>query len=137
MFINKKNYVMTIIIATVIIIFVSLSDRPLKFTLTKSSITFTNQPIHPTSYKSNSYKSNSYKSNSYKSKNRKNINNMTKKIVASKQKWRCNMCGNLLDASYEIDHINPLYKNGTNDIDNLQALCRNCHGTKTIYDVHI
>jgi 5-methylcytosine-specific restriction endonuclease McrA len=132
MFINKKNYVMTIIIASVIIIFVSLSDRPLKFTLTKSSITFTNQPIHPTSYKSNSYKS-----NSYKSKNRKNINNMTKKIVASKQKWRCNMCGNLLDASYEIDHINPLYKNGTNDIDNLQALCRNCHGTKTIYDVHI
>ncbi len=123
---------MTIIIASVIIIFVSLSDRPLKFTLTKSSITFTNQPIHPTSYKSNSYKS-----NSYKSKNRKNINNMTKKIVASKQKWRCNMCGNLLDASYEIDHINPLYKNGTNDIDNLQALCRNCHGTKTIYDVHI
>lgn len=123
---------MTIIIATVIIIFVSLSDRPLKFTLTKSGIVFTNQPVYPISNKSNSYKS-----NLYKSKNRKNINNMTKKIVASKQKWRCNICGNLLDASYEIDHINPLYKNGTNDINNLQALCRNCHGTKTIYDVHI
>ena len=44
------------------------------------------------------------------------------------------MCNNLLDATYEVDHINPLYKGGTNDFNNLQALCRNCHGKKTIDD---
>ena len=40
----------------------------------------------------------------------------------------------ILDASYEIDHIIPLYKGGNNENDNLMALCRNCHGKKTISD---
>lgn len=67
-------------------------------------------------------------------KNKRNLNNNIKKYVAANQKWKCNSCNNLLDASYEIDHIIPLYKNGTNNINNLQALCRNCHGNKTIND---
>ena len=67
-------------------------------------------------------------------KKKRNLNNTTKKLVASNQQWRCNMCNILLDASYEIDHKIPLYKNGTNEIHNLQALCRNCHGKKTIFD---
>ena len=50
-----------------------------------------------------------------------------KKTVASNQKWNCNICKNMLDETYEIDHITPLYKGGTNDIINLQALCPNCH----------
>ena len=40
----------------------------------------------------------------------------------------------LLDATYEIDHIIPLYKGGNNEISNLEALCRNCHGNKTLLD---
>ena len=36
--------------------------------------------------------------------------------------------------SYEIDHIIPLYKGGLNERKNLQTLCRNCHGKKTIGD---
>ena len=40
----------------------------------------------------------------------------------------------MLDGSYEIDHIIPLYKGGNNNYENLMALCRNCHGTKTIND---
>ena len=58
-----------------------------------------------------------------------------KKTVASNQKWNCNICKNMLDETYEIDHINPLYKGGTNDIINLQALCPNCHRKKTIMDM--
>lgn len=65
---------------------------------------------------------------------KRNISQTKKKIVASNQKWHCNMCMNMLDYTYEIDHIIPLYKGGNNDLSNLQALCRNCHGKKTIYD---
>ena len=32
------------------------------------------------------------------------------------------------------DHVIPLYKGGTNDLTNLEALCRNCHGKKTFKD---
>lgn len=31
----------------------------------------------------------------------------------------------------EVDHIIPLSKGGTNDRDNLQALCKECHEAKT------
>ena len=58
-----------------------------------------------------------------------------KKTVASNQKWNCNICKNMLDETYEIDHIRPLYKGGTNNIINLQALCPNCHRKKTIMDM--
>ncbi len=77
---------------------------------------------------------NSFKKNKILKKESRNVSNSTKKWVASNQKWKCNICSNTLDASYEIDHIIPLYKNGSNDVINLQALCRNCHGKKTILD---
>ena len=67
-------------------------------------------------------------------KKKRNVSQNIKKFVASNQKWRCNMCNNLLDATYEIDHKIPLFKNGTNELNNLQALCRNCHGKKTLLD---
>jgi hypothetical protein len=62
---------------------------------------------------------------------KRNVTNGQKKYVASIQKWRCGHCDKLLDASYEVDHIHALYKGGTNDLSNLVALCRNCHGMKT------
>ena len=65
---------------------------------------------------------------------RSRLNETKKKVVASSQQWSCKRCNQLLDASYEIDHIIPLYKGGNNELTNLQALCRNCHGQKTIHD---
>jgi 5-methylcytosine-specific restriction endonuclease McrA len=72
--------------------------------------------------------------NSNKNSQGRCVNNTMKKVVASNQKWECGLCQNLLDASYEVDHIIPLYKGGSNNITNLMALCRNCHGMKTIND---
>lgn len=70
----------------------------------------------------------------FKNKNKRKLSESKKKIVAASQKWKCNSCLNILNASYEIDHIIPLYHGGSNDLNNLQALCRNCHGQKTLYD---
>ena len=62
------------------------------------------------------------------------VSDQLKKIVASQQHWNCLKCKNILDATYEVDHIIALEDGGNNDIKNLQALCRNCHGKKTMED---
>ena len=66
--------------------------------------------------------------------NVRNVSNVTKKIVASNQGWHCGHCHTQLDFTYEIDHIIPLFRGGTNETRNLIALCRNCHGKKTIME---
>ena len=67
-------------------------------------------------------------------KNKRKLTDSTKKYIAANQKWICNHCKQTLDHTYEIDHKLALYKGGTNEINNLQALCRNCHGKKTFND---
>ena len=74
-----------------------------------------------------------YLPNTPTSKIRK-VSDQLKKIVASQQRWNCKKCKNILDATYEVDHIIALEDGGSNDIKNLQALCRNCHGKKTMQD---
>ena len=66
--------------------------------------------------------------------NARNVTNLTKKIVASNQGWHCGHCHTQLDFTYEIDHITPLFRGGSNEPRNLIALCRNCHGKKTILE---
>jgi 5-methylcytosine-specific restriction endonuclease McrA len=56
---------------------------------------------------------------------------MKKKYVASQQDWKCGNCNNKLDYTYEIDHKIRLEHGGGNDVNNLIALCRECHGKKT------
>lgn len=73
-------------------------------------------------------------SNTLSTQKLRKVSSATKKIVAAEQKWTCGHCQQLLNASYEIDHIKPLFKGGTNQRDNLMALCRNCHGEKTLRD---
>ena len=62
------------------------------------------------------------------------VSPLLKKKVAASQEWKCGHCKNLFDASYEVDHIVPLFKGGSNNESNLVALCRNCHGRKTVED---
>lgn len=64
----------------------------------------------------------------------RNVSGNMKKYVAAAQRWKCNICEKLLDAAYEVDHIIPLFRGGANSYQNLQALCRNCHGMKTMKD---
>jgi len=45
----------------------------------------------------------------------------------------CAKCSerNRITAATEVDHIVPLHKGGTDDLDNLQSLCHDCHAEKT------
>jgi 5-methylcytosine-specific restriction protein A len=45
----------------------------------------------------------------------------------------CRLCAakNLSIKAVEVDHIIPLHKNGTNEINNLQPLCWQCHYDKS------
>lgn len=65
---------------------------------------------------------------------KRNVSSLTKKMVASNQEWKCGSCNQMLDYTYEIDHHIPLFKGGSNEVSNLIALCRNCHGKKTLLE---
>ena len=54
-----------------------------------------------------------------------------KRYVASSQDWCCGHCKNKLSYTYEIDHNIALKDGGDNSVENLIALCRECHGKKT------
>ena len=64
-------------------------------------------------------------------KTKRCVSETKKKYVASNQDWKCNKCGCKLSASFEVDHKVDLQFGGSNHVDNLEALCRNCHGEKT------
>jgi hypothetical protein len=59
------------------------------------------------------------------------VSETKKKFVASNQDWKCGHCHKQLDHTYEIDHKIRLEYGAGNDVGNLVALCRNCHGLKT------
>jgi 5-methylcytosine-specific restriction protein A len=66
--------------------------------------------------------------------NKRNVSNWMKKKVASDYKYQCAHCNNLVDYTHEIDHIVPLWADGSNDITNLQLLCSLCHAKKTFLE---
>jgi len=64
--------------------------------------------------------------------NKRSVSESKKKYVAANQNWKCGRCQKVLDATYEIDHKIELQYGGSNHVSNLEALCRNCHGAKTL-----
>lgn len=69
--------------------------------------------------------------NSGKKATKRSVSETKKKFVASRQNWRCGHCDKQLTAWFEVDHKVRLEYGGSNHIDNLVALCRECHGEKT------
>ena len=62
---------------------------------------------------------------------KRSVSETKKKYVASIQKWKCGECQTQLNAWFEVDHKVRLEHGGGNDVQNLVALCRECHGKKT------
>jgi len=66
--------------------------------------------------------------------NKRCVSETKKKFVAAEQGWTCGNCKKKLPAWFEVDHTIRLENGGTNNVDNLVALCRDCHGEKTAYE---
>ena len=62
-----------------------------------------------------------------KAKKRRAFTQDTKDLVLSRQNYRCNMCG-IGAEHWDFDHIGSRANNSPS---NCQALCLNCHRTKT------
>ena len=65
---------------------------------------------------------------------RRQVTARTKKEVAARATWKCEACGTLVSANYEVDHVVPLFRGGGNEMENLRCLCPDCHRTKTAED---
>ena len=63
---------------------------------------------------------------------KRSVSETKKKFVASRQSWKCAKCNSQLSATFEVNHKIGLQHGGSNHVDNLEALCRNCHGEKTM-----
>ena len=70
--------------------------------------------------------------NSGGSSTKRSVSETKKKYIAAQQNWKCKHCNSQLDATFEIDHRIELQHGGSNHVTNLEALCRNCHGKKTM-----
>ena len=62
---------------------------------------------------------------------KRSVSETKKKYVASMQDWKCGECSAQLNAWFEVDHVLRLEYGGSNEVSNLVALCRECHGKKT------
>ena len=69
--------------------------------------------------------------NSGKKSSKRSVSETKKKYVASQQNWKCKHCQTQLTAWFEVDHVQRLEHGGSNEVSNLEALCRECHGKKT------
>lgn len=62
---------------------------------------------------------------------KRSVSETKKKFVAYQQGWKCKNCSSMLNAWFEVDHVQRLDQGGSNEVSNLVALCRECHGQKT------
>jgi hypothetical protein len=65
---------------------------------------------------------------------KRSVSESKKKFVAAQQSWKCGDCKRQLPSWFEVDHKIRLENGGSNAVDNLVALCRDCHGKKTAFE---
>ena len=83
------------------------------------------QPNHSQNYNSG------FIDRNYQKPVKRSVSETKKKYVASMQDWKCEKCTKKLSHTFEVDHKIRLEHGGGNDVGNLVALCRECHGEKT------
>ncbi|RLV10219.1 HNH endonuclease [Streptomyces griseocarneus] len=58
--------------------------------------------------------------------------NRRRALVLARDRFTCQRCG--ARADLEVDHIVPVARGGTWELDNLWVLCRSCHRRKTYFE---
>ena len=54
-----------------------------------------------------------------------------KRQVLERDAYTCKSCGHCEPEIMEVDHLTEKSAGGSNEVDNLQTLCPNCHARKT------
>jgi hypothetical protein len=73
-----------------------------------------------------------------RSRERRRISDLDRRRIAASQNYLCTGgCGALLPPEFQIDHIVSLGCGGADEVDNMQALCCNCHARKTADDARL
>lgn len=63
---------------------------------------------------------------------RKSISSRVRTLIFERDNYRCRMCGRSADeVTLEVDHIFPHTLGGTDDLNNLATLCRDCNRGKS------
>lgn len=61
-----------------------------------------------------------------------------KQSICSACNYKCSNCNtDLVEREFDIDHKIPIANGGKNSVENLQALCKNCHKRKTAYETYL
>ena len=68
--------------------------------------------------------------NEYRPANKRYIPKATRKAVSIRDNYSCVKCGNQKDL--HMDHIIPESRNGSNELENLQVLCKDCNLRKGV-----
>ena len=68
--------------------------------------------------------------NEYRPANKRYISKPTRKAVLIRDNYSCVKCGNQKDL--HMDHIIPESRNGSNELENLQVLCKDCNLRKGV-----
>ena len=100
------------------------SWKDIKSVCEKADIPFTNQQIGGLI--------NCLKKKFFKTE-RRFLSDEEKASLIKNQLNKCKMCDEV-QTKFEYDHIIPLVLNGSNDIENFQALCAACHLQKTVQE---
>lgn len=69
---------------------------------------------------------------SHNRKHRKTLSNYKKILqqLLHKYKFQCVECGCMDESRLTVDHIVPVSKGGSDDMENLQILCKSCNSRK-------
>jgi uncharacterized C2H2 Zn-finger protein len=65
------------------------------------------------------------------------VNQVTRNKIAASQKWCCRLCDIILPGVFHIDHTIPLRYGGGDILENVSALCIQCHAEKTQTDLEL
>ena len=59
------------------------------------------------------------------------VTQITKTQIAASQKWCCRICTTLFTGIFHMDHTIPLSFGGEDNLENVTALCVQCHAEKS------